>query len=305
MVRTERGQLMLVGAILIALIFIGFSVVLNSVVYTETVAGGSSIEVTGDVNEFNKEARRNARILTIRVNHQGNYSNFDTINSNLESNFTEYSRLLSESYADTGSVYVNVSYDGNQTDGNRIVQDVDQNYQKGGSSNWFAFDSDNKDIGWFLLNVDVENTSQSTQSRIKIADTSGSTLTVSVKQSESARLLVNSSVDGSHITNSTCQPENGRVLLDLVEGSSSTSSCSFNATGKLDPPYDSVKFENADAIQGKYSLVVNQTSGLGFSECSTGDKPCKMPAVWEISITSRYQSSSISYQNSQNLTVYE
>lgn len=309
MVEKDRGQLLLAGSITIALVFIGLTVLLNSVIYTENVSGGSAVEVTGDINEFNKEARRNSRGLTIRINHATSYSSSSEIGASLDDNFSVYSDRLSESFADTGSVYVNVSFDGIRQTGRRVVQTDDAGFQLDGNPDWEAFDSDMK-TGWFVLNLNASTVSRSTPLILKVDGSSGSTLTIKIKQIAGSKLQVNSSIGGSHTSSVTCHPSGGRVLLDIIDGTAHTGDCSFNATSFIEPPYQDIRIRNGDAATGKLSFVVNGSASdlsSDIESCSSGSptSPCHMPAAWEIEVTTRYSSTEVAYENTQHITVYE
>lgn len=305
MVNTDRGQLLLVGSIIIALVFVGLTVLLNSVIYTENVSGGSAVEVTGDITEFNKEARRSARGLTIRVNHARTYTSTAAIDSNLAQNFSIYSDRLAESYADTGSVYVNISHERVTDPGTRVVQRADDTMPS--ASPVFAAP---QQLGWFVLNLKVSELQQSPPFTVKLHDTSGSTLTVEIEKTPGNKVQVNSSIDGAHKSSVMCQPAGGRVLLDLIDGTAHTGDCSFNATGFLQSPYDDIEFQNGGSAKGKLSVVVNGSdSDLTFpsSDCGAAPAtdPCHTTVAWKIEITSRYSSTAVSYDNTQNVTVYD
>lgn len=301
----DRAQLLLAGSIAIAIVFIGLTIVLNSVIFTENISGGSSIEVTGDIDEFDHEVRRNTRSLTIRINHAARYNQSSTIKDNLRGNFTNYSRVLAESYADTGSVYVNVTYDSSTTIGYRIVQGADREYTRDdGAADWFPFD-DPKEIGWFRLNVDATNVSTDSHFALELTNRSGDTLNVTIKREGADTLYVNSSVSGSHTSNVTCRSNDGRVLLDVLDGESFTGDCAFNATERLDSPYTTLRFKNGDETRGKYSIVLNESGGVPLPDCAPSPQDlCVAPAIWQIQVTTRYDTGAISYENVQTLDVY-
>lgn len=303
MVTNDRGQLMLVGAIIVAITFLGLTTLLNSVVFTENVGGGSSVEVTGDVTEFNREARRNAQALAIRINHDGNYSLTSTIEENLDRNFTQYSDRLAESYADTSSVYVNLSHEKVLVTGKRIVQTEDANFTKGGTEDWDVYTGGTTDIGWFVFNLNASEVSESDKFRLLI-DNSSSTQTITFQQDRDGRILVNSTIDGAHTSNVSCTPTGGRVLLDVLDGTSAGADCSFNGTDRLAGPYTRIRFEDSSNGFGKYDVVVNDSANVGVPPCDTDPEPCRMEAAWKIQITTRYQTASISFENTQNVSVY-
>lgn len=304
MVVRERAQLILIGSIAIAVVLIGLTIILNSVIFTENVSQSDAIEVSGDVDEFLTETRRTTQDLTLRVNHAEEYTSLSRLNSNLNRNFTNYSRVLGEANADTGSVYVNISYQGEQTVGRRVVQSEDDNFTKNGSDDWAVDGGGSKYVGWFAMNVDVDNVSKSDHFKLRITNTSGNTLGITLRQSTSGDLRVNSTIDGNHVSNATCLTSNSRVFLDIVGGNALTSACSFNSTSYLEQPYSDIEFVNGSNAYGKYSVVVNDESGLNVADCPDSTEPCKTPAIWEATVNAIYETGTISYESTQDVNIY-
>lgn len=315
MVSDERAQLILVGAIAIGIVLIALTTVLNSAVFTENVAGGSSVEVTGDVQEFERESVRNVRSLVIRVNHgdvyQDSVSDRNALNASARDNVSSYSDILAETYADTGSVYVNVSYGGSPTFGDRIVQREDANFSKSspGVPTWTVVNGP-FEPGWFVVVLEVENVSRTTPMFVNLTNASGDVLNVSIRRTASNELAVNSSIGGSHRSNVTCQPQNGRVLLDVLEGVSYSGDCEFNTTAYLDEPYSSLKFENGNSARGKYDIVVNESAPPNTipNSCGAGAsplRPCEGVAIWTVEFTSHYETGPVSYEKTHNVSVYD
>ncbi len=304
MVVRERAQLILIGSIAIAVVLIGLTIILNSVIFTENVSQSDAIEVSGDVDEFLTETRRTTQDLALRVNHAEEYTSLSRLNSNLNQNFTNYSRVLGEAQADTGSLYVNISYEGEQTVGRRVVQSADDNFTKNGSDDWALDSGGSKYVGWFAMNVDVDNVSESDHYKLRITNTSGTTLAITLRRSVSGDLLVNSTIDGGHVSNATCLTSNSRVFLDIIGGTALTSDCSFNSTSHLEQPYSDIEFVNGSKAYGKYSVVVNDESGLNVADCPDSTEPCKAPAIWEGTVSAIYETGTISYESIQDVNIY-
>jgi hypothetical protein len=98
----DRGQLVLVGGVLIAVMLVGLVIVFNSALFTENVDKGGSAESARDGTEFASELQRNSRTLTIRVNHDRRYvhgSEADIrqdLATSIVDNFSGYNAVLSE-----------------------------------------------------------------------------------------------------------------------------------------------------------------------------------------------------------------
>lgn len=307
----DRAQLLLVGAIAIGIVLIGLTTILNSAVFTENIAGGSPVEVTGDVEEFDREAVGTTRSVVLRVNHESVYRNGETseLNAHASGNVSSYSSILSESYADTGSVYVNITYEDTEKVGTRIVQDDDDDLARNpGQPTWSPLSGPpDARIGWFVMNVDVENVSQTDPVHVELTDTDGTELNVSMRRTIDGKLSVNSSVGGGNVSDVTCEPQNGRVLLDVLGGTSYDGSCSFNSTEYLDPPYSELRFVNGDDWQGKYDIVLNDSASVsGMPSCAAiPQDPCEGIAIWSVTFSTHYQSESVAYNKTHTVSVYD
>ena len=316
--RSDRAQLVLVGAIAIGIVLIALTTVLNSAVFTENVAGGNSVDVTGDVTEFDREAVRNVRSTVFRLNHGEVYPDSGpartTLSNHVAWNVSNYSRLVGESYADTGSVYVDVTDVSVPKTGDRIVQQNDSNFSKGsggGNADWRPLHGDHQ-YGWFVVNLDVENVSQTTPLHLKVTDDAGSTLDVRINRTATNEVVVNTSVNGAHEDECTYTARNGRVLIDVLDGTAygweGNNECEFNSTEHLDPPFDELNIENGESNRGKYDIVVDNTSATTGvpNNCDTGaaDLPCRGAVAWTVAFTTHYRTGSVAYNKSHTVEVY-
>ena len=314
MVSDERAQLVLVGAIAIGIVIIGMTIVLNSAVFTENVADSNPVEVTGDVGEFDREATRSVRSIAVRVNHVGVHNpngagGHATLRGDLQNNVSNYSRAVGESYADTGSVYVNVTFDGVGENGTRLVQDEDDDFNGGpgvgGNPTWTLFDGPFQ-LGWFVMNLEVENVSDTDQFHVEIRNTSGATKNVSIWQTNTGDIAINSSPTGGTVPDATCAPTNGRVVVDAVTGTGYSDTCSFNGTDQLQQPYDRLRFVNADNAYGRMDVVANETStGPGVVPCVAPHAVCESAAAWSVEFTTNYRTGEVSYERKHNMSVYD
>lgn len=299
----DRAQLILIGSLAIAVVLIGLTILLNSVIFTENVAESDAIQVTGDVDEFLTETRHSTQDLALRVNHAQEYDSLSQLEGNMQRNFTNYSRVLGETHADTGSVYVNVTYDGAPSVGRRVAQTSDGEFEKNGSDTWSVYGAGSKYVGWFAMNVDVDNVSESQHFALRVTNESGSTLAITMKQS-GGDLLVNSTIDGNHVSNTSCVPADTRVYVDVLGGQALTGSCSFNTTDFLAQPYTDIRFVNGSAAYGQYAIVVNNDDNLEVASCPVADEPCQAPAIWEATISMKYETGDVAYHSTQDVNIY-
>lgn len=323
----DRAQLILIGAILVAAVIFGLSLVLNSILFAGSAGAGEVGTAITQTENVEFEIQRSVRSLAVRVNHAGRNRTADEVAADLEANVTDFARLYAESKTAAGSAIVSVAYQNTtSTVGYRIVQDHDDDFTDNdspGLTDWYPVphsgvcsSCEDTAIGWFTANVKVGNTSQG-----GVGNPAFSVL--ADNGSEHVRLTLtrdggNLSVDPStSLPGSppevTCGASSGRALLDLKSGSAYTGTCEFTGIGALSGT-TSVRFEDPEAVEGKYSIVVNETydrlgpssdtyrpcPGRGPDEAD----PCVTPVIWSANLTTTVQNDRVTYSNDYNVSVY-
>lgn len=122
---TDRGQLLLVGAVAIAIIFLALVVVFNTVLFTDSTSPTESLESAEEARSFEEQVRNDTRRIMYDVANETGAAPISptpggcslslatgSINNNWEcyaaDNISRYSLMMATSYADTGPVYVDV-----------------------------------------------------------------------------------------------------------------------------------------------------------------------------------------------------
>lgn len=310
----ERGQLILVGALTVAVSIVALTVFLNTTLFTESIAPSTASDQLDDAREFDRQARAETLELLHRINLQDRNRTFAQLTENATRGVGNYSQLLTASYAQSGSATVNVSFDpGASGYGNRTVQMGDANLTApGGNENWEPLDdsdltSPRQTVGWFVLDVNVE------KSNTSFTNITASNSTESIKFS----VRKNSSGTGTNVTiisnpsfgpaeRVTCDPSFGRALIDLYRGAVSGDTCangtSFTGIQALSPPH-ALEIKHGDYVTAEYEYVVNESGSASPSlpDCDTGEPatdPCSAPAVWQANLSTAYFGTAATYQNS-------
>lgn len=319
MVATDnrRAQLILVGAVSLALIIIGLTVVLNTVLFTSTVTTDVTVDASDDALRFDQTAREGTRSLILRMNHGEKNFSRPQLRDSVVRNVTNYTRLLRESYTVSRPVFVNVSYNG-VTYGQRVVQSEDGTFESPttpSASNWAVIDDgpgERAKLGRFIVNLNVSGMSND-EFNVTIRNGSDSVDIGVQRNTSGGATAVDIGVERTHGPDTgtvQCLAVRGRVLLDVLNGESFNSECAFNATENMAPPYD-VRIEDGDNANGRYSLVarsnVSANPGLSYDFCGSGlytDVPCQVPAIWSTNVTMAYSSTEIDYERNHNLSIY-
>lgn len=323
----ERGQLLLVGAVVLATVILGLAIVTNSVLFTENTGSGEVGVESAVVDEFDYEVQRSTQSLLLQLNHDERNVSWSDLNATIRTNVHNYSNLLARSYATAGTVHVDASYAQTIHNGTRIVQRVDRSFTYNEShsplvvsdrADWTLVQpSDRADIGWLALNVDLRNTSG--QQAALVLHNGSESLTYQFNRSKDGQgSNLSVSVDSSwagELTQTECQSVGGRVLVDIREGHGFFDDCTFTTFDRLTGPYD-IEITDGDELTGQYELVVNQTwhdngnvieSAVGpYPDCSASgiQPPCVSPVVWTGQVDLSYRSTTATYAATRNISVY-
>lgn len=316
MVSDDRGQMVLVGAVVIAVMILGLVMVSNSALYTENIDEGGAAESGREGAAFASEAGASVQSLIIRVNHARPYPGKPTLAASVERNVSTYSDALAETHVDSRSTYVNVSVDPGASEwGRRVLQDEDAPFAEPGTGDpdWTATNAP-AEVGWLVVNLNVSDLSAGSPLGIRLTNTTGSYYEASFRRDASGRVVVQTNFSDAPAANGTtrCSPTRGRLLVDLMDGEVFGRDCSFNATGHLGPPrkYE-VAFDGGDNAEGRYELVVSDNASLdpkilpSHAAAATCDaRECSMPAMWEANVTAVYDSPRVAYERTWDLEVY-
>jgi hypothetical protein len=317
----NRAQMILLGALALAVLIVGVSVVVNSLTTTRTAAPSQASPQIDEAREFGFESRKGTRSLVLRLNHRHRNVDAPALDDYVTANVTTYSQLLAESYASSHAEYVSIVYHNDSSAfGERLVQTGNDNLTHSDNptdlvpSGLGTGTAKPRQLGWFTLNVDVRNTSRE-QAQIRVENDTHS-VEYRINATRNSTLNVTSEVrDGGTTTGRAtgiCDPSRDRVLLDLVDGTSFSADCVFNGTRSIEGPY-TVTVEDGDELVGKYELVYNDSVSsnppnyVDPDECDTSvdaDEPCTGPAVWIANVTASLDSSELSFTNDYNVSVY-
>jgi hypothetical protein len=316
--REERGQLILVGALALSFAVIALAIAFNGALYADTLAETEARTDLTVAEQLDREAARDLPQLLVYLNHRRPYPNTATLDATVTANVSTYARLVTEARLQERPGVVNVSLV-NRSYGTRVVQATDGPYTESGTVSgdpgWRPVD-DRRAIGWAVLNLDAANVSDATGAdrfTVELTDADGDTATLYLSRNtstgdDSRTVDVETVLSGGNGTApQPCPSSQGRLLLDLQDGSSFGGGCSFNLTGPLDGPYD-VRFENGDAATGTYAFVTagsppNTLAGGTFA-CPDPTGPCNAPVVWEATAVTVYETRTTTSNTTRGVEVY-
>ena len=121
--KSDRGQLVLIGALALAFILLGVVVVFNGVQYTETVSSGEASESTEDVRITSAEMERG---IAGMLDHSDIDESTDT--NTVEAYIEDYAEIYAESRAQERPVSTTIEVEVNsvELDGSEIVIEIER-----------------------------------------------------------------------------------------------------------------------------------------------------------------------------------
>jgi hypothetical protein len=119
----ERGQLILVGALSLAIVLVGLALVLNSAIYAENFATRANQGEAGRITQLEQEAVQGAGASMQHHHHDADsHASYTNLVNNFEASVDEWADMVVQDSARRGQ-YVDATTTGTYTNGTRIAQD--------------------------------------------------------------------------------------------------------------------------------------------------------------------------------------
>lgn len=310
-----RGQLLLVGALLLATAVIAIALILNTVIFTENLATRDRANAIDGPREFRGLATDATADGIEHVNRANNTSHA-ALRSNLTTYLGDWTRASARQRASDG-VAVNVSVV-ETTAGTRVMQ-------SNGSRNFTAGDAEVGDGNWTLseghrvrqFRLNVSRDSLYNLGTIdELTDTNNETITENAfhvvaddgtparvylfrDDDDDVRLLVEQGGTYAGGNDPDCQSDDSWVTVDLVNATVDGQACSALETlGPVLADSPDVAYENAtlgddDRAAGRYDLLVkgNVSRSDPYYDAGSGQSPFTTPALFSATVRVTYQES--------------
>lgn len=319
----ERGQMILIGGLVLALVLVSLALIVNSIIFTENLATRGA---TGDTQQAGMSHRPvvsgTAGAITY-VNTHHNASN-DTLTRNLTAMLEDWNAMRARHYT-TNGVHTDIRLE-TPHNGTQIMQTDDtRNFTSGGSNsgkgNWTLV-SDTSDTRNFQMNVSKQDLLNSSLSDVNFILDNSFYVEVTNDTGHSWKMYVfyNVTEDGvivfdEHPTEDVsgtltdyCVGKGDWVTIDLIRGQVNGRDCQFLTYANLSGTH-TIQYHNADdtnvldlltakRARGTYSLYVNTTSvdDTVYYDPSQGKSPFTTAAIYSARISTRYQDATVTVE---------
>lgn len=306
MVSDDRGQLILVGAVAIALVILGLVLVVNTALFTQVVGSEGTVETTKDGGLAAEEVGDSIAAVVAAENERAAGPASDAtsdidgrveaeVDDHLEPGFRTRS-------VETGGSYVSLDYTDVNENGTRVTQDAIRPFTSDtGAGDWAPIPSGG-DVGGFFLTI-YTNESAGVLDIVLANSTASRTLELSYNP-----ISDTVTVDGPD-TPAACsgvEPTADTVRVDVSNGRVfEDSACSFDLFGSMRPGY-SLEFTSA-GINGTYSFVTDSdltTTNPDYGD--TSSDPGLSNAIWSFEYASEYDTGGATVESdSRVVDVYD
>lgn len=282
MVSAGRGQLILVGAIAMALIVIGLVLVINTALFTDVVGSEGTVEGAKGAGVASEEIEDSVGQVVHEENLEETNPNDNTIRGNVED---ELEPTLLNSSLDGSGAYLNVEYDGTNDDGTYIYQTTTTSFP----SSWTVPGGITTDVGYFDLGIETDTGDVTVQ--VEGADSN--TRDVDIDGGTSGEVTFS----GSAVAGSCTADGVGSFLwVDLYHGADRSGQCNFDLFHQLEAPYEITITDSDGGAEGQYRMVVEQD--VTCTDCTN--------AVWTYDLTYTYETIEVTAEaESEEVPVYD
>lgn len=255
---TDRGQLLLLAALGMAILFVALALVLNTVIYTENLATrGSEIAGGGESLRYLDTARTGLGHSIEYVN-DNNATSHDALVGNLSATVPVWANA-SRRQLFHRSRSVNVSLVGT-TNGTHIDQDAERNFtNESGTANWtLASDVTGTREYAIEVNSTTELESFPASSAFNVTVDDGSTQW-RLNVTENGSSIVVGVRDGNG-NEATCSAPSAPVWINVTAGTVDGEECDgLTFREGVSTPYE-ISYFNGHNVTGTYSVIVDNES---------------------------------------------
>lgn len=309
----ERGQVIIVSALVIAATFVGLALVLNSGIYAENLSSRETTDTEGALS-FTLATDEAVAEAYERTNRDGS-ATADEARSTFNGTMDAWESAQQRRGATQGigvdvSRTAHVGWRLNQSDGGQFTDDD-------GNGDW-PLASGATDVGAFDLTVnetslyDADNDWTNVNTSFSVLVDDGTDEWELYVFKNSSGVVVHQGTPGEHSSSSdlpaasTCAVSSSSPVVDLQAESLDGADCpALNFSDDLSGAV-SVQYRNGSQAQGNYTLVVNGSDAAEtphFHEPDSGSEPTATAVVYSASYATHYGRSDLVHERSGTYVV--
>ena len=311
--RSRRGQLLLVGVLVLAATFIILALVVNSAIFTENLATREDVPGSEEAVEYRAELVDGIGEAVVAINEDESVTSRSELENHTQNEVAVVRSRGGFSQAIRGSI-VNVSYQ-DATAGNRIAQENESRNltDRNANEEWTVADTvtNVRNVQFQLRDVDTGNI---LAEGFEMTVSNGTTWTLTVSEDGLDGLGADEvavTVETGAGDQAECIREKpsatSPLTIDVTGGTVDGEQChALNRQSDTTPmwlgtgvssPYD-IEFDDGDTVNGTYSMVVESANfdaslRSGYNE----SEPYVMTALYDVALSYAYQNHAVAYED--------
>ncbi len=306
----ERGQILLLAAFALAVIFIGLAMIANSAIYTENIAtrgetadASRALEIRHEVKQAAGEAIEAANWN----NHTGTYSTVRTTVDQSVQNLDQWAGL----HAGREGTIVTTTLI-NDREGRRLVQTNGTSFMSsdanGSASDWTVAGgvSDARAFEIEVSDVNSLDTVTGSPFTVNVTTAPASNWTMSVAKDLSGDVVVEVSRENPVETAQCRVPDTEPIHIDVTGATINGEPCAALSIADGQAMHfgsgvaagHDIRFEHGGSIEGNYSLIVDDGASIPSSNYGSpggASQPFVFPAMYSATVRLEYHAKSIDY----------
>jgi hypothetical protein len=307
----NRGQLLLIAAIGLAILLVLLALALNTAVF-----GGVHVAATDDGLQEERGAiqyqdgvsRGVEGLLPVVSNDTADYAQLeDDLEDELRGEVATWSEVADREYARDG-VATSASVTGVEYGTYIVHNDTSRTFTNASGNTTWTVVEDAPAVRGFEMNVSNDTLVKTddcaaNDACFNVSVNDGAWLVTVYKKSSGNQDIV---IDVVASNGATCQTNDSYVVIDFTDGTFDATGCENDGFATFvedaDGPY-TVTYTNANNANGTYELIVDKTADdSDFYEPDTGKSPRRAPSVVGANVAVAYQSTHLTYRDEIRVT---
>ena len=305
MVGNDRGQLILVGAVAIALVLLGLVLVVNTALFTQVVGSEGTVETAKDGGITGHEVGETiASVASSRNVEYGQTASNKSGIVDLEA-IADLEPIFQNRTVDSGGAFVSVDYDRMVEEGTLVAQNQTGEFtDANGVPTWQPVPLSNPgDVGGIFMTIDYAASGTGDPFTVYVDAVGGPNRSITITPQTGDQIDITTS------TGTTCSNvpvTSNTVRIDVTQGHVlEDRECQFDLFAGTQPDY-TVTFSNGDEVSGTYQLVTDSDLMGALVFDSDDDQPTPTEAIWSFEYSYSYRTTSTTVETeSRVIDVYD
>jgi hypothetical protein len=300
----DRGQLILVTGLLVAVTMVAMVLLLNTAIYTENLASRGADQSGREALEYRRAVVDGVGGL-IEEENEKEHGSFSTVKTDVEDGIDTIDNFTARNYAMRGTV-VRINQSSSSmtvTEGKLVRQTTSRQFQNssGALDDWeLATGVEDDEIRDFTVNVSRSSLETNVDHGLTVylEDSSATTWEAFVYE-DGSNVTVATSLNGGSKTD-VCTVAASEATVDLTRGEIEGEPCpGLNWSQGLTGDY-SVEYRNGENATGTYNVTIADPGGATVHPTNVDDSPSTavyhVPAVYGVSFEIEYEAPTLTYR---------